>query len=451
MNKISDVLALSKSVVLMSNKSILVNSAKIIEWRCVNGCKGVWKESVAKRAKYMLCPMCQPAAGRTAKVTKVSLFSFAPKDALEFVCDAMENMSVSEECKHTLKTHCSFCSHEWCVDCLKKYIISGVGVARCSCNKSFTTTFLVNTFGCPWFNEVYLPFLRHIQLERERAMIPSTRGLVELLNRQKREACELGNVCNAIRAFRDSHPNTPIPDDLKDTRNKLHDAFNLSLELSNAYPHDQPIFKGQGDRVKSCPTCHDPVEIVNDCTVAWCGTCLIVFNDDRMDNGETHNPYTNEIAQPLNVYSRHMIDSILCKSVGKGACDVFNRILAIRYVLPSNPFTHRHINSLYRLRAEYMTGELTKEEWEKHIISSYDELYISQIDANINEAMCVMLTKKCNEFTQFMVTHQDTEIQSQYILFTMDVNAIRMHFNTIRRQEHIFSKVRVVGDGWYLE
>jgi hypothetical protein len=73
-HRIMDNPILLKSLVDKSQKELSIDSGKIIEWECnaPAGCKGLWRESVKKRAQFTKCPKCEPARGRTAKVIEGS-------------------------------------------------------------------------------------------------------------------------------------------------------------------------------------------------------------------------------------------------------------------------------------------------------------------------------------------------------------------------------------------
>lgn len=75
---ISEVPTLVQSIVTPFNSSISLDSKKIVEWKCIDGCLATWRESVHKRAQFTLCPECDKHASRKAKVQRVAVKSNAP-------------------------------------------------------------------------------------------------------------------------------------------------------------------------------------------------------------------------------------------------------------------------------------------------------------------------------------------------------------------------------------
>ena len=505
MAKVSDVSTLCKSAVLVSTRSLDVNSPKVIEWKCVveewitPPCGGVWKESVVKRAKFTMCPECQPAAGRSAKVTKVVKSKFftplctktnVPKDdqQMEVVCESMETLTMDDPngvdmqvekntafpaCSMCRKAvikivKCDLCTHAGCVDCMKRYILSGISVARCSnegagrCGVPFTTKFLLLSFGKEWIISKYFPFLHRITIAKERAMIPATLNLVKLLREQAHLARQLGNVCNAVRQCKDD--DVPVPYDVKESKDMLNMKFNMSLEWANAYPHDQPAHiqtDVKANSPKPCPMCGEQVSEPcesGELLIAVCTMCFVPFewNSKRMDAPITTNPYHTLDEHPTSpkMHTKHMIDNILCMSVGREACELFNRVHSVHNVLPSVLFEHRHSNGLYRLRADYLLGKSSEKEWLHLAEIAHDELAFDRIETNINEVMCKSLKSRCDVFINFLVDHQDdvVGVQLEYTRFMADVNGVREKYNALKRSEHAFSKrkPRMIGDEWYL-
>lgn len=71
--RIQDVPVLQKSLINKNFENRTLDASTVTDWKCGN-CKGKWKESIKKRALYKWCPECEPARGRTAKVTHDSKF-----------------------------------------------------------------------------------------------------------------------------------------------------------------------------------------------------------------------------------------------------------------------------------------------------------------------------------------------------------------------------------------
>jgi hypothetical protein len=90
--------------------------------------------------------------------------------------------------KDTDYVTCPYCNFESCKDCLKRFILEGIGEAYCmnvSCKKYFTRRFLGEVFGLNWIARAtkgsYKSFIKAKQLETQKAKIP------EIMNYMKEE------------------------------------------------------------------------------------------------------------------------------------------------------------------------------------------------------------------------------------------------------------------------
>ena len=195
---ISDNVLLSTSLVNGDLSSLPIDSRKIVEWKC-GECGGRWREMVCKRGKYKHCPNCSPdGKKRSAKV----IFPTNQSNTQEQIIPKT-TLSQNWECpvcyldNHDPSTvancHYGECGYKCCKDCLKQYILTGTGRAKCmdiECGKEIPLTHLVKLFGRKWVNSKkkgeYTHHLIKVLLNEERAKIPSTMPFVALdINREE--------------------------------------------------------------------------------------------------------------------------------------------------------------------------------------------------------------------------------------------------------------------------
>lgn len=169
---IGDNLALVASLLNPAFASLSLDSKKILKWKCEK-CAGEWTESVHKRASFRHCPNCSRNNKRTAKV----IYTITNKTCT--ICYA--------ECMAQSTIMCMYCNFECCKDCLMKYILSGIGKAKCmsiDCNEEFTMHQMVTLFDKKWVMEKrsggYLHHLNKVAIDAEKAKIPATLPFVKL-------------------------------------------------------------------------------------------------------------------------------------------------------------------------------------------------------------------------------------------------------------------------------
>lgn len=85
---------------------------------------------------------------------------------------------------------CTICNFGCCKNCIKRYILEGIGKGSCmNCNKIYTTSFLVEVGGKTWVSrdtsKSYKSHLKKMYMEKEKSKIPDS------ITKMKEEAIKL--------------------------------------------------------------------------------------------------------------------------------------------------------------------------------------------------------------------------------------------------------------------
>lgn len=88
--------------------------------------------------------------------------------------------SYTKSIRHKIDCPSPECEFSCCKNCIKNYITVDKEDPKCmSCKKIYTRTFLQEILSNNWLTKQYKPIRENILLEREKAKIPNTMGLVE--------------------------------------------------------------------------------------------------------------------------------------------------------------------------------------------------------------------------------------------------------------------------------
>lgn len=228
---IADNVCLRESIIDEQCMDVSLESKRVLEWKCVRyndaeGCGGTWKESVAKRSKYTLCPECEKSKTRTAIVHHTEPVIVTMNEDCMVCCLPQQSM-----------VQCPWCDHKACLMCTKTYILSGVGPARCmaiECNRAFPNKFLVTHFTKKWVLNEYTAHRTKTLIEHERSRIP--------------ESMELAKLIRVRNEFMEKHTNS-VREVAKLRRELRSDAHNheatedgqIRLDLEIARSHELEI------------------------------------------------------------------------------------------------------------------------------------------------------------------------------------------------------------------
>ena len=263
-----------------------------------------------------------------------------------------------------------YCEFEACRTCCQTYITNN-RTPKCmnnECEKEWTRKFLVASFTKKFVNHAWKQTLETIGLEREKALLPATQGVVEQLIERERVRKEIDEVDDLIRQLynRRTNLNTQYQQggNARTTTEKKHFTRACPAEHCRGFLSTQwkcglcdqwtcpdcHVIKGlhkDSEHVcnkddletakllakdtKSCPKCATGIYKIEGCDQMWCTQCHTAFSW-RTGRIETHihNPHYYE-------WQRRNNGGVAPRNVGDFQCG--------REI---NHYTARHISTKVR-------------------------------------------------------------------------------------------------------
>lgn len=255
-----------------------LDSKKILRWKCKK-CGGVWRESVVKRAKFTLCPECEPNKVRLSIVMFEESKEVVPVIKRIRPTEKRDCIICCSEQKTFVK--CGLCDYECCAECLKTYILGSNNDFICmnnECRKPIPQKTLLSVYTKKWLKDKkngYFAHLDRVYVEEERAKIPQTLPQVEI----ERKRMKLDEDMNNIRTlFRDGVITEDKYKELEAEIFKLYREINL-IQPSEVYIQNCPVDGCRG-LIKDDYTC--PI-----CDVHICNQCREPLKPDHKCNPDT--------------------------------------------------------------------------------------------------------------------------------------------------------------------
>lgn len=340
---IRETAVLSESLV---NKDLLdtpLDSKKIVEWACTGGCGWLWRESVVKRAKFELCPKCESSKQRSSVPRPPN--QPPPKRVVTPLAKKVKGECPICCVDGQMMLKCPWCEYEVCVECMKTYILGGVGPARCmtpSCDKVLPNKLLISFFTKKWVTTEYKNYISKTLVEHEKSRIPESLPVVAMLKekRQIKERLEYLNnhgylrrsaEAREIKALRRRYTELTyeITTILEGTPEGAENKVKVSTylqgcpdgacrglinEKGNCEVCDVVICKDCRVRVdsehkcdpstvltikslhsntKPCPKCAASIYKIDGCDQMFCVVCHTAFSwkTGRVETGNIHNPH----------------------------------------------------------------------------------------------------------------------------------------------------------------
>lgn len=231
------------------------------------------------------------------------------------------------------------CEYKVCTKCTKTYLLGSSHNPHCmNCRRAWTRDFMCETVGRAFVNGIYTNKRKEILFEKEKARMPETLPLAEIL--KKREASKIKvheaqkEVVKCLQLWREaryklreeeiqldeyrdifrsgkvnkkveSYMKCPVDNCkgfLENGTNKCKICTStickkcisvVSDENHECKKEDLETAKLIQSTTKPCPQCGTRISKVNGCDQMWCTNCHVAFswNTGKMETGIVHNPH----------------------------------------------------------------------------------------------------------------------------------------------------------------
>ena len=258
------------------------------------------------------------------------------------ICDETFNKTI-----HT-SIQCQYCDFKACRKCCETFILDKP-VATCmknDCKKEWTRKYLNTVFTGKFVNGAWKANLENIFFEREKALLPATQGVVEMLIENEKRALEVRAIEQQIKELTNQKViitnrmnNQIIQSELApvraqtlfirpcadaDCRGFLNSAWNCGLcqkstcnecHLIKKDDHvcnadDVATAKLLKSDTKPCPKCSTGIYKIDGCDQMWCTECRTAFNwrTGQLETGHVHNPHYFEYQRRIGANTRNILD-----------------------------------------------------------------------------------------------------------------------------------------------
>lgn len=307
---IGDFPVLTAMLVNKKNASLPLTHPTAIGWKCFyvdgeKGCGGTWREKVwcKYNPRPKRCPRCELGWVPKGKVVSYS----KPKAIVEKkTFDKQECPVCCLESKNMCE--CGTCKYKACDACMKTYILSGMGVAKCmnvECNQPFSTAVLISSLTKKWVIKEYIPFLGKAMVDHERSLIPETMKLAQRTREFEEAERKHRKINAAVLAQRriTNHVNTQdeytaneekVKELLAKSRRLLYEKDQAMKRMGNEKWEMTKVAKGQKKPEKpkvylqGCPSgeCRGLIDVSGVCGICHTRVCNVCRCIIPIDNAQ---------------------------------------------------------------------------------------------------------------------------------------------------------------------
>lgn len=471
---------LYESIIDKNLVNLPVDSKQMLTWKCKR-CDGTWKEMITKRAKYQLCPWCEPNKTRKSVVSSPAKFvKHKPKTK------EIEEVTISARldmcgicCVDNVPLHaCPECSHEVCSECVQRYTFSESTMAKCMnsiCGKFMEIGWLVQVCGMEWVKNEYVAHASKVVIEQDKSLIPSAMSFVPMYQLLADFGMNIKDLTYSrvfIRLAGDDEKNAVFDSITRqlgwssekiasfkylqgcpvDNCNGLIDdqgicvvcSGRICIECRNplidgvSHICDQEAvesIKAMDGNTKPCIGCASPMYKIDGCDQVWCTVCHTAFNwsTGTVVTGSIHNPHYHQWLkeQGKNIArldGPERIVNILVRALTDTQIILYTRMM--EYV--QEPRMVRVRESAFELnhnRVLYVMGLRTKEEWEKYAVCGYSKMRYELTIIRARQNMAEKLRRALAPLDDLSFHTNLEDIRKEYRKVMKLVEVIRCEYN----------------------
>ena len=248
------------------------------------------------------------------------------------------------------KICCLYCQFEACRECSQKYIIDQT-IGKCmntTCNKEWSRKFMVSVFTNVFMVTKWQKVREKALYDKERALLPSTQGIIEEQMKKEKVLGEINDVDKLINELYRKKISLQNKYRTFDTKNVERKTFVRACPVENCRGFlstqwkcglcniwtcpDCNIIKGENRDVeheckpddlatakliasdtKPCPKCATGIFKIDGCDQMWCTQCQTPFSwkTGRIET-TIHNPHYYEWLRRQNLETPRNPDDIIC-------------------------------------------------------------------------------------------------------------------------------------------